>query len=425
MDLNYLIREAARTKELDVELIIHALEDAMAAAARRYKRIKGKVVGRHDPQQNCIRIFLEKRVVRKVTNPDEEISLKEAQKDNPGIQIGDVWTKELDTTDLGRIAAQTAKQVLFQRLRDAERTKISEEYSQKIGELVTGTVKRFERGEIVVDLGKTEGKIPKVHQTRTERWEIGERIRAIVVDVLEKTAGPQVILSRTDPRLLIRLLEIEVPEIYDGTVIIKNAVREPGLRAKVAVYSRDRDVDPLGACVGMKGNRVQAVTRELRGEKIDIIPYAEDLVTYAQNALQPAKINRVMVKTNEQGVKELEVVVDDEQLSLAIGKKGQNVRLASDLIGVKIEIKSEQQVKDEVAQALSRMLEASQQAGKGSPLTELPGIGPKMAEKLQQAGYQSIEDIQKASVEDLTKIPGISEKMAAKLIGAAHEGRKG
>jgi transcription termination/antitermination protein NusA len=301
---------------------------------------------------------------------------------------------------------------------------------------VNGTVKRFEKGEVIVDLGKAEARIPREHQSRNEKWNIGERIRAVIVDVLEKAPGPQIVLSRRDPRLLIRLLEMEVPEIYDGTVIVKNAVREPGERAKVAVFSRDRDVDPVGACVGIKGGRIQAITRELRGEKIDIIHFAEDIVTYAQNALAPAKINRVLVKANLDGSKQMDVVVDNDSLSLAIGKKGQNVRLASELISVRIEIKSEEDVKREVQEALSKMMQGSDdedaepEEGEGvaedgaeeetgdeevpeeDELLLLPGIGPKTADKLKEAGFGTLRALREASVEALAGIPGIGEKKA-------------
>lgn len=419
MDLIYAIKETAREKDLDVELVISALEDAMAAAARRFHHIKGKVVAHHDPEKNIFIVHHVKDVVEEVENPLDEITLEEAQKDNPSLKVGDVWKVELDTSGLGRIAAQTAKQVLFQRIRDAERIKISEEYNQKIGDLVTGSVKRFEKGEIVVDLGKTEGKIPKEGQSRSERWSVGERIRTIVAGISPKPSGPQVILSRTDPRLLIRLLEMEVPEIYDGTVIIKNAVREPGERAKVAVYSRDRDVDPVGACVGMKGGRVQAVTRELRGEKIDVIPFADDVVTFAQNALAPAKINRVLVKSMSEGGQLLDVVVDDDQLSLAIGKKGQNVRLASQLIAVRIEIKSEQQVKEEVSEALARMLHVQSPEEIGPlGITSLPGVGPSLAQKLEEAGFDSLEKLAKVTIDDLTSIEGIGKAKAQKILAS-------
>ena len=282
---------------------------------------------------------------------------------------------------------------------------------------MNGTVKRFERGDMIVDLGKSEAIIPRDQQSRAERYGQGERIRAILFDVHRNPKGPQLVLSRTDPRLLIRLFEMEVPEIYDGTVVIKGAVRQPGERAKVAVRSRERDVDPVGACVGMRGSRVQSIMRELHGEKIDVILYSDDLITFAQNALAPAKITRVSPIHHEDGTMSLDCVVEDDQLSLAIGKKGQNVRLASALIGMKIEIKGETEVKGEVAQALSRMLENSRR--RQTPVAEIDGVGEKTAEKLAEAGITTLGDLLDKSAEELAQVPGIGEKSAEKLLESA------
>ena len=307
------------------------------------------------------------------------------------VALGDEIVQDREPIGLGRIAAQTAKQVLYQKVREAERDNIYNEFQPKIGELMSGTVKRFERGDMIVDLGKTEAIIPRDQQSRAERYGQGERIRSILYDVHRNPKGPQLVLSRTDPRLLIRLFEMEVPEIYDGTVVIKGAVRQPGERAKVAVRSRERDVDPVGACVGMRGSRVQSIMRELHGEKIDVILYSDDLITFAQNALAPAKITRVSPIHREDGTMSLDCVVEDDQLSLAIGKKGQNVRLASALIGLKIEIKGETEVKGEVAQALTRMLEASRQ--RQVSVADVPGIGEKTAERLVEAGITTLADL--------------------------------
>src|SRR6266480_7209661 len=321
-----------------------------------------------------------------VRDPNTQIRTYEAQKIDPEVEQGDEVhipvTKAAE--DFGRIAAQSAKQVLYQKVREAEREKVYNEFAGKAGELENGYVKRFERGDMIIDLnGKTEGIIPRSQQSRAERYSQGDRIKAVIVDVHTQPKGPQVVLSRTDPRLLIKLFEMEVPEIYDGTVVIKGAVREPGERAKIAVMSRERDVDPVGACVGMKGSRVQSIIRELRGEKIDVILYSDDLITFAQNALAPAKITRVSPIHHEDGTMSLDCVVEDEPLSLAIGKKGQNVRLASALIGLKIEIKGETEVKGEVAEALTRMLQASRL--KQVTVSEIPGVGEKTAEKLAEA----------------------------------------
>jgi N utilization substance protein A len=333
------------------------------------------------------------------------------------VQLGDQVRVYREPIGLGRIAAQTAKQVLYQKVREAERDNIYNEFQPKVGELMSGTVKRFERGDMVVDLGKTEAVVPREQQSRAERYGQGERIRAILYDVHRNPKGPQLVLSRTDPRLLIRLFEMEVPEIYDGTVVIKGAVRQPGERAKVAVRSRERDVDPVGACVGMRGSRVQSIMRELHGEKIDVILYSDDLITFAQNALAPAKITRVSPIHHEDGSMSLDCVVEDEQLSLAIGKKGQNVRLASALIGMKIEIKGETEVKGEVAEALSRMLQASRR--RQTPVSEIPGVGEKTAERLVEAGVGTLGDLLDKTPEQLAEIPGLGEKTVEKILEAA------
>jgi N utilization substance protein A len=284
--------------------------------------------------------------------------------------------------------------------------------------VVNGTVRRFERGDIIVDLGRTEAVVPRGEQARHERYSQGDRIRAVIVNVHKEPKGPQVVLSRTDPRLLMKLFEMEVPEIYDGTVIIKNAVRAPGERAKVAVYSRERDVDPVGACVGMKGSRVQAIIRELRGEKIDIIEHSDDLVTFAQSALAPAKITRVSVKHEAEGIPHLDVIVEDAQLSLAIGKRGQNVRLAAELIGCKIDIKSESAVKDEVADALAALLhvgEDSQPTEEPIDLAGAPGIDAELAARLQAAGYAALDAIADATLDELTAVDGMTDESAIAL----------
>src|SRR5882724_6610862 len=397
-NLSKNIKALAYEKSIDVERVFKALEDALATAARKYYKtrepmetvidrvsgemtmyvIKDIVIDENeieDPQAQWtldqakkidaevevggrIRLsYITKEVVDVVKDSNTQIRTYEAQKIDPEVEQGDEvhipLTKAAE--DFGRIAAQSAKQVLYQKVREAEREKVYNEFIGKAGELENGYVKRFERGDMIIDLnGKTEGIIPRSQQSRAERYSQGDRIKAVIIDVHTQPKGPQVILSRTDPRLLIKLFEMEVPEIYDGTVVIKGAVREPGERAKVAVLSRERDVDPVGACVGMRGSRVQAIMRELHGEKIDVIQYSDDLITFAQNALSPAKITRVSPIHHEDAPLTLDCVVEDEQLSLAIGKKGQNVRLASALIGAKIEIKSEAEDKGEVAEALGR-----------------------------------------------------------------------
>jgi N utilization substance protein A len=335
-----------------------------------------------------------------VRNPRGENSTGEESIIEPAeMGLGDEIRLYRSTEGLGRIAAQSAKQVLYQKVREAERDNIYNEYFPKLGELITGTVKRFERGDMIVDLGRTEAAIPREHQSRAERYTQGERVRGVLSDVHKNPKGSQIILSRTAPELLMRLMEMEVPEIYDG------CVRQPGDRAKVAVSSRERDVDPVGACVGMRGSRVQAIMRELRGERIDIIQYSDDLITYAQNALSPAKITRVSAMPADdeaepeigadgqpvESVPTLECIVEEDQLSLAIGKRGQNVRLAAALIGARIEIKSEQAVKAEVAQALQRMLLNSQR--RGTALSEVPDLDEAAVAAFLAAGYETVGDL--------------------------------
>jgi N utilization substance protein A len=439
-----VIRQVSREKDIDAEKMFGALEEAMSSAARKFYHDKAMVT-LIDRQTGAMTVYSPRTVVAELDTESEEpppqILLDEAKELvkkqgtggdlrvlRPGaegepptevddVELGDEVRVYRETMGLGRIAAQTAKQVLYQKVREAERDNIYNEYFPKVGELMSGTVKRFERGDMIVDLGKSEAIIPRDQQSRAERYGQGERIRSILYDVHKNPKGPQLVLSRTDPRLLIRLFEMEVPEIYDGTVVIKGAVRQPGERAKVAVRSRERDVDPVGACVGMRGSRVQSIMRELHGEKIDVILYSDDLITFAQNALAPAKITRVSPIHHEDGTMSLDCVVEDDQLSLAIGKKGQNVRLASALIGMKIEIKGETEVKGEVAEALTRMLMASRL--KQMPVGDVPGITPKMAERLAAAEIPMLSDLLEKSAAELAEIPGIGAATAEKILEAA------
>jgi transcription termination/antitermination protein NusA len=409
LNFNEILRQVAREKDIDLDRWIAAIEDAMASAAKKQHRIKEPVKASLDRETGRFDAFIVKKVVETVEDPLAEWTVEEARDHKSDAEVGDEIHLPISTEGLGRIAAQSAKQVLYQRVREAERENIYNEYIDRVGEVLNGTVKRFERGDIIVDLGRTEAVVPRSEQARHERYSQGERIRAVIVDVHKQPKGPQIVLSRTDPRLLVKLFETEVPEIYDGTVVIKAAVRAPGERAKVAVYSRERDVDPVGACVGMKGSRVQSIIRELRGEKIDIIEHSDDLVTFAQSALAPAKITRVSV-THQGEVPHLDVIVEDEQLSLAIGKRGQNVRLASELIGARIDIKSESDVKDEVADALARMLSdaiggAAEPAGEPEELdlTAAPDIDADAAARLVAAGYGSLEAILEADVDAIAE----------------------
>jgi N utilization substance protein A len=336
----------AKEKGVEPEIIKGAITDAIEAAAR--KRYKNETLkARFNDENGQLELCSVKEIVEEVTDAGTQVSLAQAQEDfGEEAEVGMQVEYPRPTEDLGRIAAQTAKQVIFQKVREAERENVYAEYSNRVGEVVSGVVKRFENGDIIMELGRIEAQLPRKEQSRAENYAVGDRVRAVIRGVNRSAKGPQIVLSRTDPALLIKLFEQEVPEIYDGTVMIRGAVREAGDRAKVAVYSRERDVDPVGACVGMKGTRVQSIIRELRGEKIDIVEWSEDPVQFVTQAISPAKSQRVTIVSDEDRV--MEVVVEDKQLSLAIGKKGQNVRLAAKLTGWKIDIKSEEEKRKEV-----------------------------------------------------------------------------
>ncbi|MBZ5499020.1 MAG: transcription termination factor NusA [Acidobacteriia bacterium] len=407
------IEQISKEKNIDPKVIIDALEDAMVAAARKNYKTNEDINARFDSETGMVEIFAVYRVVEHVENPSLEISLEEAKKIDESLELDDTVEMPKPMDVLGRIAAQTAKQVILQKVREAERQNIFNEYSQKIGELVNGVIKRFEGPDMIVDIGKTEALLPLREQSRAETYKQGERVRAVIVKVLPVAKGPQVILSRTDSQLLIRLFEMEIPEIYDGTILVKNAVHEPGDRAKVAVASLDRDVDPVGACVGMKGSRINSIIRELRGEKIDIVQWSDDAAQYAANALNPAKISKVLII--DPAEKRMEVIVEEKQQSLAIGKKGQNVRLASKLIGWQIDVKSEEQKKQEVLSVMESLTSSS------TTLGELEGISDRILEKLREAGIENVERILELGESKLIEIPGVGEKTAAKIMEAARD----
>jgi N utilization substance protein A len=421
------IEALAKEKGIEADVVIGAIEDAVLTASRKYYKTNENLKTRFD-------LFAVKQIVVDVQNPATEISLEEAQQlygDEAEVDMEIEFPKPTEV--LGRIAAQTAKQVIFQKVREAERENIFGEYSQRIGEVVNATVKRFENGDMVVELGRIEASLPRKEQSRAESYAPGERLRAVIKGVNRSTKGPQIVLSRTDPALLVKLFEQEVPEIYDGTVQIRGAVREAGDRAKVAVFSRERDVDPVGACVGMKGTRVQAIIRELRGEKIDIVEWSDDPISLVTNALSPAKVQRVSIVDDKERV--VEVVVEDKQLSLAIGKKGQNVRLAAKLTGWRIDIKSEEEKRREIeaqfegvmpdtsptdeAPAEEAAAEPAAEADETAPAFSIAGVGDKMMKKLISAGFDSAEKIAAASVDALSEVQGIGAKTAERILAAA------
>ncbi len=407
--LQQTIDALAKEKGIEADIIITAIEDAVLTASRKYYKSDENLRTRFNPETGQVELFAVRQIVEEVTNPAIEIALPEARElygdeAEAGMEIE--FPKPTDV--LGRIAAQTAKQVIFQKVREAERENVFEEYGQRLGEVINGLVKRFESGDIIVEIGQVEALLPRREQSRAENYTTGDRVRAVIKEVNKNTKGPQIILSRTDPVLLIKLFEQEVPEIYDGTVVIRGAVREAGDRAKVAVASREREVDPVGACVGMKGTRVQAIIRELRGEKIDIVEWSEDATTFVTNAISPARVQRVSIVDDAERV--VEVVVEDRQLSLAIGKKGQNVRLAAKLAGWKIDIKSEEEKRREVEAQFDELGVELEPA----PLS-VPGLDQAMVEKLNAAGIETVESMISASAAELGNVLGVSEGAAEAL----------
>jgi transcription termination/antitermination protein NusA len=467
--LQQTIEALAKEKGIEPDVVISAIEEAVATASRKYYKTGENLKTRFNLDTGQVDLFALKTVVEDVTNAATEISINEAREmyrplygDEVAnsIELGDEMEFPKPTEVLGRIAAQTAKQVIFQKVREAERENIFAEYNQRIGDVVNGIVKRFENGDIILEVGRIEAVLPRKEQSRAESYSPGDRVRTVIKGVNRSAKGPQIVLSRTDPALLIKLFEQEVPEIYDGTVNIRGAVREAGDRAKVAVFSRERDVDPVGACVGMKGTRVQSIIRELRGEKIDIVEFSEDPIAFVTNALSPAKVQRVSIVDDRERV--MEVIVEDKQLSLAIGKKGQNVRLAAKLTGWRIDIKSEEEKRREVEAQFGELevpaaegAEASAEAGETSteadgeakadvsaeagaageappkaeagaeavPEAPLPyslaGVGDKTVRKLVDGGFATIEALAAATAEQLSEIPGIGSKTAERILAAA------
>lgn len=404
-DIKRVVDQVSRDMGIDRQILIEAVEEAVKSAAKKAFGNRVDMEVQYTDQTGEIEVFQFKEVVEEVTDPDVEIGFKEGRELDPECELGDSLGSKVDTSTFGRIAAQAAKQVIIQKMNDAKRDVVYANYIDRKGEIINGIVQRLERGDIVVDLGHTESILPHREQVPGERYRRGDRIRAYIKDILYDTRGPQVVLSRTHPDFLVNLFKTEVPEISEGIVAIMGAAREPGIRAKIAVSSNDTDIDPVGACVGMKGSRVQNVVQELRGEKIDIIPWHVDPARFVVNALAPADISRVII--DEENTT-MEVIVPDEFLSIAIGKRGLNVRLASRLTSWHLDVISEETYSETMEDGYNS-------------LVALPGIGISLADALYEAGYYSAEELSNATVEDLVQIRGIGEDKAGALIQTAKE----
>jgi N utilization substance protein A len=405
------IEALSRDKGIDPQIVVSAVEDAIALATRKYYKTQENMRAELDKDTGEIRAYVFKTVVEapeQIEDPVNQIALEEARALAPEVEIGGEIRYYKPTDVLGRIAAQMAKQVIFQKVREAERDTVFNEYAHRVNEVLNATVKRVELQDVIFDIGKAEARMPRREQSRLEQFAVGERVRVVLLRVDRAARGPQVIVSRAAPELVQNLFQSEVPEIYDGTVMIRAIAREAGERTKIAVMSRDKDVDPVGACVGMKGMRVQSIIRELRGEKIDIIEFSEEITTFAEKALQPAKVSRVSI--GDLADKQLEVIVDDTQLSLAIGKKGQNVRLAAKLLGWKIDIKSEEEKRQEVEQQMQAMAGVT-----ATPIENVTELGDSIIQKLVAAGITTVEALADMTPEQLEEIPGIGEKTLEKI----------
>src|SRR5271166_6223472 len=427
-ELYNVIDALSREKGIDPQIVVSAVEDAIVVATRKYYKTQENLRAELDKESGQIRAYAVRTIVEdseQIEDSNAQITLDEAKRVDPAAEVGGELRTYKATDVLGRIAAQLAKQVIFQKVREAERDTIYNEYIGRVGEVINTTIKRQEGQDVIVDLGKAEGRMPRKEQSRLESFAPGERARAVIVRVEKASKGPQVVVSRAVPELVSHLFQTEVPEIYDNTVVIRAIAREAGERTKIAVMSKDKDVDPVGACVGMKGMRVQSIIRELRGEKIDIIEYHEEITTFAEKALQPAKVSRVSI--TDLTDKQLEVIVDDTQLSLAIGKKGQNVRLAAKLLGWKIDIKSEEEKRQEVEQQMQAL-----SGGPSTPIEQVTELGDGIIQKLVAAGVTTVEALADMTPEQLEEIPGIGEKTLERIsvavrhyFGEYEEGEEG
>ena len=391
-DLNAILGQMGRDKGIDKQVLVEAVESAMLSAARKHFGHNLNLETKLNPDTGEIEVVQFKVVVDVVDDPDTQISLVDARAGDPEAMVGEELGKKLDTVALGRIAAQTAKQVIMQKVRDAERGVIFEEYKDSKGELINGIVLRTERGNIIVNLGRTEAVLPRREQIQREQYRPGDRLRGMIFDVDRSARGPQIVLTRSHPDFLRKLFELEVPEIAEGTIELKAVAREPGERAKIAVYSSDSSIDPVGACVGIKGSRVQAVVQELLGERIDIITWTPDEPSFVARALAPAEVSRVVVDEEQHS---MEVVVPDDQLSLAIGRRGQNVKLASKVTGWRIDVRSVSVAQEEAKRARA-------------VLAAIPGIYFMHAEILFQQGYRSVRDVAEAGLDDFDGVEGLN-----------------
>ncbi len=403
-----VLEQIEREKGIKKEELLKMIETALISAFRKHSGKTQDVQAKVDLITGAIKAWIVKKVVEKVKNPAHEISFSQAKEIKSNIKLGSDIKIKIETDDFGRIAAQTAKQVIIQRIRETERENLYNEMKEKEKMVLNGIVQRFVNNNVIIDLGKIEAILPSREQVKSETYRIGERLKIYVVSATKTSKGPQVLVSRTHPELIKRLFELEVPEVYDKTVEIKNIVRDPGVRAKVAVFSHNSRVDPVGACVGVKGSRIRAIIDELRGERIDMINWSDDTITYIGNSLSPAKVLKVIVDSKD---KKAEVVIANDQLSLAIGKSGQNVRLAARLTGWHVDIKSEAQKKEAVTLGLKE-------------ISSLSGIGEKTAKTLFGGGFHSLQSIVAVSPSSLTILQGIGPKMAEKIHKAAKEALK-
>ncbi|MDA3917474.1 MAG: transcription termination factor NusA [Deltaproteobacteria bacterium] len=402
-DIKRVIDQVSREKGIDAEVLINTLKEAIVSAARKKIGARADIEVHYDGKSGEVEVFHFKEVVEEVEYADSELTIEEGYEYDPECEIGDSLGIRIDTEEFGRIAAQSAKQVIIQKMREAERNAVYENFINKKGKIINGIVQRFDRGSIIVNLGQTEAVLRPRDQMPRENYKRGDRIRAYVLDVLEESKGAQVLLSRTHPEFLVELFKTEVPEVSEGIVTMRGAARVPGLRAKIAVSSTDSDVDPVGACVGMKGNRVQSIVQELRGEKIDIVQWSPDIARFVCNALSPAEIARVIIDEDNQS---MEVIVNDEYLAIAIGKGGQNVSLACEITGWHLEVTSEEDYSRELKQGYDSLMRLSE-------------VGLPLAEALFKGGYSSIADIAQAVIEDIVSVSELEESKAEEIVDEA------